>query len=381
MINKIDKIELIDDWEKLKTYSEEWNKLWLENNYHTQLYSFEWLKLHIDLKENNNGHPLCFLFFSGSVLVTILPLYLRKRNNHVFRLNISLKTISFLPDGVSKPMHIIGNDLQLIKFKREIQKHLSKYNIHHFDLKGFSKEKALQYSDVFINRKSKYFIDRENEKSGSSLYDKFEINFSDGFEAYFGKRKRQFRTNVKSSYKKLKAKNFHFYRKCRGQHYGSLQLSNEEIISIIQEIDNNSWQKQIGKHFTKYGIENSTRILETISNQGVEDIAFLYFENQPVAYYLGTIFNQNGKCLFTAYNSDYREFSPGIVMLMEVIKHNCDINLLACIDMGGAGGKDYFYKSRLADIKTKTYDLRIYQYSLKSMLVFYFNKFKKQIKK
>jgi len=105
----------------------------------------------------------------------------------------------------------------------------------------------------------------------------------------------------------------------------------------------------------------------------------MYVNNQPISYMLGSIVNGQRNSYFTAYRRDYKNYSPGTLVFMELIKESIHHKLFQSINLAGAAGKDSYYKKIFCDITDLTFDLQIFGKTIKGRIIYFLSNNKKYL--
>jgi CelD/BcsL family acetyltransferase involved in cellulose biosynthesis len=98
--------------------------------------------------------------------------------------------------------------------------------------------------------------------------------------------------------------------------------------------------KVLGKNFKKHLLIN-----------------IMYFENEPIAYEIGFFINNNYFGSQTAYNSDYRQYSPGKVIFVRLVDFLASRNA----QMWDLGSGESLVKQMVTDKKRELYQITITQ--------------------
>jgi Acetyltransferase (GNAT) domain len=115
-------------------------------------------------------------------------------------------------------------------------------------------------------------------------------------------------------------------------------------IHDMEEIARNSVKRQLGFGF--FNTTQSRKQLLVEAQQGWLRIYILYVEGKPVAFWKGTLY---GNCLqsdHVGFDSSWSEFSPGIVLFLNVID-SCRESQVEVIDFGTGNGQLYECFARL----------------------------------
>ncbi len=357
MNNNNYKIGLIISWEKLDEISEDWNRLWLATQtLGNELYNYKILKDIVLYKEKENGHPFVItLSDKNSKIVGLAPFYFRIREHK----KLKIKTLTFFPIIITNrhsfifgENHILGNTF----FLKEIMVLIRKFKIDILDFKGIPESISNIYHPLLVKYIPKLKPYHPDLIPGNRSSDLLAIKVQDTFDSYLNHRKRQVRSNIKRT-----LKNSPNYKIWRSNKYIKEHKDVQTIFSEIKTIENNSWQKEEGaNYFTKHSDDFCINFLSQLMSNDLHDICFLYVSDQLVAFYLGSLIKNRGNCHFIGYNKDFRNISPGILMLTNVIKENIRSQKITSVNLYGASGKDSIYKNQLAECKDISYDYFVY---------------------
>jgi hypothetical protein len=140
-------------------------------------------------------------------------------------------------------------------------------------------------------------------------------------------------------------------------------VQSESFMADIEAVALKSWQHRIGENkFTKSLVEDKIRHYQS-KNQLRAYI--LMIDGEPVAYWYGMICK---KTLFldqTAFDPRYRKYSPGTLLLMEIIDDSFGDPNIDALDFGFGNDQG---KVLYCDLKTKVATLFIYAPRLNPLL-------------
>lgn len=139
-----------------------------------------------------------------------------------------------------------------------------------------------------------------------------------GFEAFWSEYSKKFRKGLEK-----KAQQINQLGQLRLTQYSGHQVS-DEVYSRFLELENSGWKGDGG---TSISAQNSKReyydILKTqFAEQGRLRINILYLNDRPIAAQFGVVVAKKLYLLKIAFNEEYKQYSPGHLILYSLVKSN-----------------------------------------------------------
>ena len=155
---------------------------------------------------------------------------------------------------------------------------------------------------------------------------RYEIYHSINFDTYLSQRSSSDRKQFQNYARKR--------RKLEKDHVLNFRIVTKDVTDIEQliidyaTIHASSWKEEEAFEFFM------PNLLRIAARGGILRMGILYVDGVPVATEVGLLSNKRATMIKTAYNAQFREFSVGAIVMMEVIKHLIDIDHVQEIDFG-----------------------------------------------
>ncbi len=372
-------ITLVKDWENLQYYKEIWDRLWYKTKYiENEVYSFEWMKAVAGIKKYNIGKPYCFIIEKNKNVEGIVALFYRQRQYS--RLKLKMNTLTLFPNEMTIRHNIligeISNKLAIRLIVNKIIKQIIEDKIDLIELKGMPQPIVVRLTNLMNLLNYKRYIALDLEEPGASPSDLLAINIETTWDNYFKSRRKQYQRIINKAYKRKSAfGSWEFWRSVGNQTLGNKKKI-DEIYHLIRIVENKSWQKEINCHFTRFGRTKCYNLIKILYDQKIEDIAFLFYNQIPIAYYFGSIVKKRGNLYYTSFNSEFKDLSPGTLLFCEIIKNSIQNDVIDNLNLYGLTDKTKFYKKQLSDISDTTNTIFYFNETLKGNIMCYYYNYK-----
>lgn len=192
------------------------------------------------------------------------------------------------------------------------------------------------------------------------------IKLDGSWEKYLLGKSKKFRSSLKyyqNKLNKLGVKRIVEYKHGR---------NTKSFFSHIMEIEKDSWKEIEGTSITKNQSQYSfyRRLLADQHYQSLVRGYVLYIDEIPIAYNLGILSNGIYCCLKTSFKKSYKRYSPGIVLIAEIIKRMYESGI-KYYDFMGVFDE---HKRRWTDTTYKNVWYEIYQKNPIGLLLYFKNK-------
>jgi hypothetical protein len=114
----------------------------------------------------------------------------------------------------------------------------------------------------------------------------------------------------------------------------------EMILKDMEYITQKTYKRRLGFGFVDNALTRQRYLVA--SKKGWLRVYFLYFSDIPIAYWSGFHFESKYYGEMTGYDPEYRDYSPGIFLLMKMIEHLYNEYKVTMIDFG-QGDSEYKY--------------------------------------
>jgi len=139
-----------------------------------------------------------------------------------------------------------------------------------------------------------------------------------------------------------------------------------DIDKLCSEADNiarKTYQRGLGAGFinndeTRQGIRLS-------AERGWLRSYFAYINNEPAAFWIGTLYGETFYLSYTGYDPIYKKYEPGTILFVRIIEDLCD-NSIYEIDFGFG---DAFYKKRFGNKNWEEASVIIFSPSIKNIII------------
>lgn len=304
----------LSDFEKLKP---RWDNLAEKQGVYMPFLCFDWFKVWLEHFLNGNK-LLILLLYKGNEIVTIAPCLIKEGR---FK-GIGVRKIELLGNVYSPIRYFLCGSLGdeereeyfylVFRFLREFSR-----NWDTFDLTAIPEE-----GDCFDS------VKRAVGKAGLKYLEYFcygdwyldGINYSG--EEYF---KRYFTSKLRHNIR---------YRERKLEERGKIEF---KIIEDEESIDkymahyygvySKSWQKQEG-----IGPTFHLDLAKMAAKHGWLRLGFLFLDGVPIAAHFWVTCNAYGFILKSVYDQNYKEYGPGKILTLRMIKHGIDVDRIGGID-------------------------------------------------
>jgi len=149
-----------------------------------------------------------------------------------------------------------------------------------------------------------------------------------------------------------------FWRSVRGRVTGTA-VPLDVIRSWIEQVSGRSWQDARGSDPVSFWRGDLGPFLRHLAETATEDLAFLFLDNTPVSFCIGSVVHHRTNLHFTAYDARYAGVSPGTVLMYEWVRDTFD-TARDIEYVNFAGSKEGGYKHRFATHADSTYRLSLF---------------------
>lgn len=370
------KIETADSWDLIDRYEKEWDLLWqVSESYKNQLYSYQFVKSVCQAEARSVKNIWVILYKEDEKIIGIKPFLFRRIKTF---LKLDFRCAMSMPGALIHRHGLLTKDENSNEFFKCIGIETKKSNFDMTIITGVSELQAKKIASLLCDVKVRYSFQKHSEFMQSQLpgmhpADLCAVAFDGSFEQFLKSRKKKCRDNWRYVKRIIeKAGNVEFVRYFKDQFIsGDKNVSREQIIKWIEEIEDKCWQKTVNRHFYRYGKDNAIRIFENLWESKVIDVSFILLDNIPLSYSLGSCVNDHGCVYFTAFKADASKLSPGIVMWFEIIRTTFLHTTMKSLNFTGS---NHLYKHQIADLKDSTFEFVIYGKTLKANFLYIIRK-------
>ncbi len=347
--------ELITSWEALRPLATDWDRLWQAGERSRPLcLAHGWVEAIVarfDELRGTKTRPWCVVLRDGSGVVTgIAPLLLDvtdPRGQRVRTLEDFVeRNTCFLTTGPVEPL------------AREVMAQLDAAGIDQLFLRGILRHPARELMDAWGGSwrcaATRMAEAHGTGAPGSCWWDRRSIVIGGRtWDEFLRSRSGSYRSSLKRAWKKAeKESTVRYWRHSAGRQLAGEPLSTDELFEAIHRIEARAWQKE--QHFTAQG--DGRVMLETLGALGLLEVSLLYFGDTPVSYALGHASGRMATTKYLAFDPDYKELSPGIITMAELIRTTCEAGHLDEINLRGS---EHQYKAQLADHVESAFELEL----------------------
>lgn len=310
----IRKVTDLIEFEKLRTL---WDNLANKRGPYMPFLCFDWFKIWLDhfLKGNK---LLILLLYKGPELVTIAPCLIKEEKSK----GINVRKIDLIGNVYSPFRYFVLSELN----DEETVKSLS--FILQFLSKTYRDWDVLDLNSIPEERNC-FDVLKTAIKQGGMKYTDFlcygdwyldEINYSG--DEYFNKNfTSKFRHNIKYRQRKLEEKGNLNFRIVKNED------SIDEHMRLYYELYSKSWQEREG-----VGPTFHLDLAKMASRHGWLRLAFLSLDSSAIASQFWVSCNGYAYILKTFYDQDYREYGPGKILTLHMMKYAMDVDKVKAVD-------------------------------------------------
>lgn len=135
------------------------------------------------------------------------------------------------------------------------------------------------------------------------------------------------------------------------------------ILADMEEVAQKTYQRGLGVGFSD--TVQTRRMLHLCAEKGFLRAYFLYLDETPISYWVGTVCDSVFCSDYLAFDPRFGEYSPGTFLQTKVIEELCRSGV-AQIDFGPG---EALYKQRLATETSQTVSVYIYGPGLKALMI------------
>ena len=165
-----------------------------------------------------------------------------------------------------------------------------------------------------------------------------EVDLDDGFEAYHGSKSRNFRRNVKRLAAKVAAEGPWGIDRIHG-HEAAAQI--DEYLERMFPVADHSWKVRSGGIMAEHHRTYFRETIRRFARRGMIDFAFLTIGGRDAAFLVGIVERDVYYDFFISYDDDFAHVSPGIHLMIEMLRRLPEDGVKHVVSHG-----DHDYKDR-----------------------------------
>lgn len=282
-----------------ESFDNDLKNIWIDfekDSYHFFFQKFEWQRLWFNQNHKYNKKIKCYIIIvlRDDEVIMILPLSIQEK------LNIKFLTWSGFPFSdynsplIKKDLKINQNDFDLI-WKKVLTNNKNQFDCIIFENQPYKIEQEINPFQIYLNSKANnFFYGIKFDKLVS--FNKKEIN--------------------NSKYQKRKLNNI-------GKLEFKIAKKKEEkkrVLNFLIKHKSYQYKKTKAWNLMKYDIYRNFFILSNLKLENSNYISYLTLDDKIIASHVGFIYKNRCYYLFPTYNEIYKKFSPGKILLMEIIE-------------------------------------------------------------
>jgi hypothetical protein len=290
--------------------AEKWNELVLNSMHPNIFLTWEWLSVWVKWFGYNNRLKIIEIW-DGLRLIGILPLYMG--SIELFP-KISVKGLKYIGDGDVVFPDFLGPiirqgslDSVLLCIEEVFESDKSDFRFIRLADMNLASEGTCCFVDALCKR---FLCDIR--QGDISPY----IGFSGDYASFLGRFNAKKRSSIKRNEKKASG-NFQLRLECY-QSQDKVSEAFEIMVQVFQKA--NRGQNKIQGFLKEDYLGFHKDVARALARNGWLRIYVLYFNDIPVAYIYGYLFNNVFWDYQTSYDLTYKDYSPGAVILQMVIK-------------------------------------------------------------
>lgn len=206
-------------------------------------------------------------------------------------------------------------------------------------------QKSPQFKELVKRLRRRYFVG-----IGPSMTRQF-ASLSGGLEGFLSRRSSKFRSNLRRAREEAKQLEIDY------QYLAEFDGDPDEVFDRIMRVEKQSWKGEKNAGITRGSMRQFYRhMIRQLAEADALRVIFGRHEDRDIAYCFGGLFESGYRGLQMSYDTDYREYSPGNLLQVEMIEHLADEGI-ETYDMGQAMD----YKSRWTEKEFTTVALIVRQ--------------------
>ncbi|MFX0196545.1 MAG: GNAT family N-acetyltransferase [Candidatus Hodarchaeota archaeon] len=128
-----------------------------------------------------------------------------------------------------------------------------------------------------------------------------------------------------------------------------------QLCNDAEQIAKKTYQRGLSVGFID-NIENRRRMILS-AERGWLRAYILYVDDQPCAFWIGTLYGKTFYLDFTGYDPNYRKYEPGTILFVKMVQDLSENSVAEEIDFGAG---DAFYKRRFGEFSQKHSDVILF---------------------
>jgi len=306
------RVQLITDYQKFLELEQQWNSVidrsdenifWLR---HEQLCI--WFETMVQASAIGSRRELFILLvYDGEELIAIAPLVRTK----IKLFGIPVRAISFMHQG--------RREIVILRNKEEVLNLLFGYlrQVKHIWLNMLMVPKRSEHAHLIEGAAASngLLVRRiEPRLRNSHLY----ISLVSDWAQYEKTLSKQHKDNINRAERKLSELGRLEYEQI------SPTADLEAVIGSLTQVELNSWRMNQGARVTNVtsgrSFNYAARFIHESAKRGYLRVALLKLNDAPIAYYVYVSYKNHYLAIWTGYDTNYRKYSPGQLMLRYVLK-------------------------------------------------------------
>lgn len=295
--------QVIIDKTQFYSLRNEWNNLLQDSLTNTVFLTWEWLYAWWEVFGTGSELFIILVRDDSDKLVGIAPLFIKKTKYYIF----PVKEMTFIGVGHSDRQDFIvskGEQQILQEIIRKISENSHKWHIVHLE----------QIPDHSPCASASFPKNMRLEKEQSSTCPYIKINGNE--KSYFNNLGKKLNRDLQ--HKRNRMKRFGEWK------FNSMKISSDhkEIIRALADVEKKSRKKNRGELFLENSLNMDfiNRFCSFILEKDWLDISHIEINQNTIAYLLGFRYNDAYCAYNMAFHEQYRQASPGKLLLSEKIK-------------------------------------------------------------
>ncbi len=308
----IEEINTIEKFEMLKT---EWNSIVKSNHSYSVCSTFEFMMLWWKLFENPNN-KLCILVVKKDQEIIGIAPFMVVREKFLFLPTTKIEFISMAKYADSPASFTASLDILIKDHHEEVIHNIISYLHHNVNGWHFIRLNPIPANSITLTLLEKTAKIYSYKSINNTVFSAFIIRLPESWEIYFKSLSRNFRKYLSTNERKLHELGTIEYM---------LVTSYNDILQMfpnVMKIEMNSWKWDTGVSINSTAYNDFyKRFIEVGSKNGWLQLWLLQLNDKYIAYDYNLSYKHSLITLKGAIDDEYRDYSPGQLLLAQEIKH------------------------------------------------------------
>jgi CelD/BcsL family acetyltransferase involved in cellulose biosynthesis len=308
-------IEEIRERDRLESIKHEWNALIHESYQPNFCSTYEWLTTWWDAQLRRDKRLLVLVIKDEHRIIGIIPFTIF-RERFFFLPTIKIEFISMAPYADSPSNVSVALDFLLGERSEEIIKTVLKYLINHNETWHFIRLNPIPGNSPTIPILCKVADELKLPYRCKEVYANISIPINGSWEKYYSQLSKNFRKSLCNNSQTLS--------EVANLNYKMLTTETEikEYYPIIMDVERRSWKWNVGISINSTSFNDFyNRFARIASNRGWLQLWLLQVNHKYIAYDYNIVFNNFILNLKASYDAEYKDYSPGNLLLAREIEH------------------------------------------------------------